>query len=80
VIDISEWFLIMINQVGMVQSSSDLYAIIPNLEEDHVYQFRVCAVNQAGRSEMSLPSQPVRTKRTRSKYVIYISYKNTNDF
>lgn len=44
---------------------AELYAIIPNLEFGKTYEFRVLAVNQAGRGEPSDPSSTVCIKATR---------------
>lgn len=44
---------------------AELYAIIPNLEVGKTYEFRVLAVNQAGRGEPSDASVAVCIKATR---------------
>lgn len=45
----------------------DTYAIIPDLLEDKDYEFRVCAVNEAGRGEVSDPSPILHTRATRGE-------------
>ena len=43
----------------------ELCAIIPSLTEGEEYEFRVVAVNEAGRGEFSDPSPMLKTKATR---------------
>lgn len=56
---------------------AELYAIIPNLETGKSYEFRVLAVNEAGRGEPSQTSDPVTMKHTRGYFCI-ISCSNSN--
>ena len=53
-----------VKQVGMVLPA-ELYAIIPKLLLGKTYEFRVSAVNQAGRSNPSDPSIALCIKATR---------------
>jgi len=46
----------------------DTYAIIPDLLEGKDYEFRVCAVNEAGRGEFSFTSPALHTKATRGQH------------
>ena len=44
---------------------TELDAIIPDLVEGEEYEFRVVAVNQAGRGEYSSPSKAIKTRATK---------------
>ena len=64
-------------QVGMVPLS-DLCAVVPDLREGHLYEFRVVAVNKAGRGEWSDTSDVVE-KKVKSWFTFRVYY-NTKRF